>query len=59
MHDKKKGEDMVENKGNEKSGKKKSFFGKLAEKLDKKMKEKAETAKSCCGDNPKGASCCS
>ncbi len=40
--------------------KKKGFFGKLIEKLDKKMEEKAK-AKPCCDpkDKDKGKSCCS
>jgi len=40
--------------------KKKSFFGKLIEKLDKKMEEKTKT-KPCCDskDKDKGKSCCS
>jgi len=39
--------------------KKKSFFGKLIEKLDKKMEERAN-AKPCCAakDKGKGKSCC-
>jgi len=43
-----------------KSEKKKSFFGKLIEKLDKKM-EKRANAKPCCDANGKGKgkSCCS
>ena len=43
-----------------KSEKKKSFLGKLIEKLDKKMKEKSE-AKSCCGNKGKDKAkpCCS
>jgi len=43
-----------------KSEKKKSFFGKLIEKLDKKMEEKSK-AKSCCDskDRGKGKACCS
>ena len=42
-----------------KTEKKKSFFGKLIEKLDKKMEEKAK-AKPCCDgkDKGKGKSCC-
>ena len=36
-----------------KSEKKKSFFGKLIEKLDKKMEEKAK-AKPCCDSKDKG-----
>ncbi|MDD4939123.1 MAG: hypothetical protein PHE18_05745 [Candidatus Omnitrophica bacterium] len=45
--------------GNKKEAKKRSFFSRVFEKLDKKMKEKAD--KSCCckpGDNKNG-SCCS
>ncbi len=38
--------------------KKKSFFGKLMEKLDKKMEEKAKT-KPCCDSKDKEKSCCS
>jgi len=41
--------------------KKKGFFGKLMEKLDKKMEEKAKNASSCCGsgkEKDKGSSCC-
>ncbi|MFC1698880.1 hypothetical protein ACFL1I_02830 [Candidatus Omnitrophota bacterium] len=43
-----------------KETKKKSFLGKLIERLDKKMEEKAKT-KPCCGakDENKGKSCCS
>ncbi|MBN2120708.1 MAG: hypothetical protein JW734_06605 [Candidatus Omnitrophica bacterium] len=43
-----------------KSEKKKSFLGKLIDKLDKKMEEKAKT-RPCCGskDGTKGKSCCS
>ena len=43
-----------------KSKKKKSFIGKLIEKLDRRMEEKAKT-KPCCGskDEDKGKSCCS
>ena len=40
--------------------KKKGFFGKMIEKLDKKMEEKANKT-SCCGDGAdkdKGSSCC-
>lgn len=42
------------------SKKKKGFFCKLVEKLDKKMEKKAKT-KSCCEskDKDKGKSCCS
>ena len=41
-----------------KSEKKKSIFGKLIEKLDKKMEEKAKT-EPCCDSKDKGKSCCS
>ncbi|MFH1362978.1 MAG: hypothetical protein ABIH45_02045 [Candidatus Omnitrophota bacterium] len=43
-----------------KSEKKKSFFGRLIEKLDKTIEEKAKT-KSCCDskNKNKGKSCCS
>lgn len=39
--------------------KEKGFFAKMAEKLDKKLKEKAENS-CCCGSNQtnKGGSCC-
>jgi len=40
-----------------KSEKKKGFFCKLIEKLDKKMEKKAKT-KPCCGGKDKGKSCC-
>lgn len=40
--------------------KKRNFFGRLMERLDKKMEEKAKT-KSCCDkkEKNKGKSCCS
>ena len=44
-----------------KEGKAKGFFARLAEKLDKKIQEKAKTGSSCCGSgSDKGAnnSCC-
>jgi len=46
--------------GQIKPKKKKGFFGKMIEKLDKKMEEKANKT-SCCGDGTdkgKGPSCC-
>jgi hypothetical protein len=48
----------VEEKKNQKSGKAKGFFGKLVDKLDKKMKEKANAPRCCCGDDSKNSSCC-
>ena len=44
----------------EKTNKKKGFLGNWLDKLDKKLKEKAEKASSCCGSNSKknGSSCC-
>ena len=40
--------------------KKKSFFAKVFEKLDKKMQEKAKSAPCCCKPRDKGDnSCCS
>ncbi|NQT28100.1 MAG: hypothetical protein HQ570_00705 [Candidatus Omnitrophica bacterium] len=43
-----------------KSEKKKSFFGRLIEKLDKKIEEKAKTKPCCDSKNKnKGKSCCS
>ena len=45
---------------NVESAKKKGFFGRLIEKLDKKMEEKAKT-RSCCGNKSKDKDkpCCS
>jgi hypothetical protein len=47
-------------KENVKQDKKKGFFSRMIEKLDKKMEEKAKKP-SCCGGGPnkeKGSSCC-
>ena len=50
---------MVENSGNKKPGKVRIFLKGLVEKLDNKMKEKAN-AQSCCKPSDKGkSSCCS
>ena len=51
---------MGENANTEKTGKKKSFFGRLFEKLDKTMQEKAKSKGCCCGPaEKKNDSCCS
>jgi len=43
-----------------KEGKKKSFFARLFDKLDKKMEEKAKSSPCCCKPSDKGdGSCCS
>ena len=50
---------MTDNKDNSQN-KKKGFFGKMIEKLDKKMEDKAKKS-SCCGegsDQGKGSPCC-
>lgn len=48
----------MENDSNvKKSCKIKDFFKSLAEKIDKKMQQKAKSSKGCCGD-PKDNSCC-
>ena len=56
----KKEEFMANNESNAKEGKKKSFFVRLFDKLDKKMKEKAKSGSCCCKSSDKGdGSCCS
>lgn len=51
---------MEKNEGNEKCCGIRKFFKGLAEKLDKKMKEKAESSNCCCGPkDKKDNSCCS
>ena len=51
---------MVENSGNKKPGKVKIFLKGLVEKLDNKMKEKANAQSCCCKPSDKGkSSCCS
>jgi len=50
---------MEENNAKEKNSKPKNFLARMLDKLDKKMKEKADTAKSCCSSDKKGNSCCS
>jgi len=39
------------------AGKKKGFFGKLADKLDGKLEKKAKKKKCCCCEGPKNKSC--
>lgn len=41
----------------DKKDKKKGFFGRMFEKLDKKMEDKAKKSP-CCGGGDKGSSCC-
>ena len=41
-----------------KTEKKKGFFSRLIEKIDKKLEDKANTSSSCCGDSNSGSSCC-
>lgn len=51
---------MANNENNAKEPKKKSFFARLFDKLDKKMKEKAKSNPCCCKPSDKGGgSCCS
>lgn len=51
---------MEENKTGKKEAKAKGFFGRLMEKLDKKMEAKAKSMPCCCKDAGKGRdSCCS
>ena len=51
---------MESNDNKVKEGKKKSFFARLFDKLDKKMKEKAKSESCCCKPSDKGdSSCCS
>ncbi len=51
---------MANNESNVKDGKKKSFFARLFDKLDKKMEEKAKSSPCCCKPSDKGdGSCCS
>jgi len=51
---------MANNESNAKEGKKKSFFARLFDKLDKKMEEKAKSGTCCCKPSDKGdGSCCS
>lgn len=52
---------IMEDKGNSvKETKKKSFWGRLFEKVDKKMQESAKGGKCCCNSNkPEDKSCCS
>lgn len=49
----------MDEKKSEIKKKKKGFFGKLVDKLDKKMEEKSKNT-SCCGgsEKEKGSSCC-
>ncbi|MBU0504012.1 MAG: hypothetical protein ABH882_02520 [Candidatus Omnitrophota bacterium] len=50
----------MEDKVNKQEGKKKGFFGKLFEKLDKKIQEKANSSSGCCRPKDKdNNSCCS
>jgi hypothetical protein len=46
--------------GNQNEKKKKGFFGKIMDKLDKKLAEKASKSSCCSGgsDKDKGSSCC-
>ncbi|MCX5687502.1 MAG: hypothetical protein NTV71_02500 [Candidatus Omnitrophica bacterium] len=51
---------MANNESNTKEGKKKSFFAKLFDRLDKKLEEKAKSESCCCKPSDKGdSSCCS
>ena len=51
---------MVNNENNVKEVKKKSFFARLFDKLDKKMEEKSKSGSCCCKPSDKGdSSCCS
>lgn len=51
---------MADNKNNAKETKKKSFFARMFEKLDKKMEEKAKSGSCCCKpSDKKDGSCCS
>lgn len=48
----------MEKKESQKEEKKKGFFGRIMDKLDKKLEEKSKKS-SCCGaDKDKGSSCC-
>ncbi len=48
----------MENIESTKDKKKKGFFGRIMDKLDKKLEEKSKKS-SCCGsDKDKGSSCC-
>ena len=51
---------MDENKAQSQKTEKKGWFGRLIEKLDKKMEAKSREGGCCCGpkDPTKGASCC-
>lgn len=49
----------MEKDKDKKTNKVKEFISRLANKVDKKMEEKAKSQKSCCGDNSKDGSCCS
>jgi len=50
----------MEKSRNKNETKKKSFFAKVFEKLDRKMQDKAKSQNSCCGPSNKGNnSCCS
>lgn len=42
-----------------KENKKKGFFARFIEKLDKKMEEKAKKGSCCCGSGKKDDPCCS
>jgi len=51
---------MEEKTGNNNEIKKKSFFANILEKLDRKMKEKADSKNCCCkAGNKENNSCCS
>lgn len=51
---------MKENDNKAKENKKRSFFARLFDKLDKKMEEKAKSSPCCCKPSDKGGnSCCS
>jgi hypothetical protein len=51
---------MADKANNEKEAKKKGFFGKFFEKLDKKIEEKANASPCCCKPKDKDdRSCCS
>ncbi|MCX5709864.1 MAG: hypothetical protein NT088_03940 [Candidatus Omnitrophica bacterium] len=50
---------MKERTVDNKDSKPKNFLARFFEKLDQKMKEKADSSKCCCPGNKKDNSCCS
>ena len=51
-------EKMIMDQEKDKSEKKKGFFARIIDKLDKKIEDKANKSSCCCSDQKKDSSCC-